>query len=89
MMLAANPFIRLYKAPVETLTLAAYACGLLALLGLTWWALYGNILTLTIQFKKRTWTYDPPPSWVFRLIAVPLVFAIDAAALAAFIHLTT
>ena len=84
-----NPFIRLFEQPVETLLLGAYLLVLLALLVSTWYVLGRNFMTLYSRWDKEAWsngTPYPPATWVLRLIAIPIVLAIDLLLIAAFVH---
>ena len=79
-----NPFIRLYEAPVETLTAAAYTLVLLALLLATWYALGRNLLTLYKDFQEG-WLVLPPFWWTARAFGALLIVAVDLLLLAAII----
>lgn len=88
----ANPFIRLYEAPVETLTLTAYVLGLACLLFLTLAVVWRNGYIVYVQFEKNyphKWQYNPPTSWLLRVAAIPLILMIDFLAAAAVIGLLT
>ena len=87
-----NPFVRLFEAPVETLTLAAYCLGLLALVWITLTTCWSNALTAYVQFEKQRptqWRYKPPIAWTVRVGSILLVLMLDVFAVAAFIDLTT
>jgi len=85
-----NPFIRLYEAPVESLTLGAYLLLLLAALVFTWWLLTRNVLELYDQATSETWAKNtplyPPFKFVWRLAALPIIVAIDLFLIAAFVY---
>lgn len=82
-----NPFIRLFEAPVETLTLTAYLLGLVTLLVLTAGFVWSNGLHVYTEFHRprREWTYVPPLTFLLRVAAIPFVLMWDAWALAAII----
>lgn len=88
--MTANPFIRLYEAPVESLTLAGYLLILLAALVGTWWLLTRNVLELYSQVTSDTWAKNtplyPPFKFIWRLGAIPIIVAIDLFLIAAFLH---
>jgi len=79
-----NPFIRLYEAPVATLTDAAFGCLLVAALIGTWWALGRNLLYLDNNYQNG-WKYLVPFWYAVRLIAVISIVAVDLALIAALI----
>lgn len=90
--LAANPFVRLFEAPVETLTLTGYALGLACLVFLTLGACWSNALTVKARWDHQrpgVWQYQPPASFLLRAAAIPLVLMVDVWALAAIIYLLT
>lgn len=92
MSLAANPFIRLWEAPVETLTLTGYALGLTCLVFVTLAACYRNGLTIITHWEHKRpqdWEYVPPAGWLLRVAAIPLVLMLDVWAVAAIIWLLT
>lgn len=93
MIVTANPFIRLYEAPIESLTLAAYLLILLAALVGTWWLLTRNVLELIDQATSETWAKNtplyPPFRFIWRLAAVPVIVAIDLFLIAAFLYFVT
>lgn len=72
----ANPFIRLFEMPVETLTSTAYALVLLAALVATWWAAGRNLLWLDRHWGSG-WKYLPPFWPALRMIAVLIIAAVD------------
>lgn len=88
--MTSNPFVRLYEAPVETLTLAAYLLVLLAVLLLTIYALGRNLMTLYLRWESEGWSNTMPPyppgDWMARAIAVPVVLAVDLLLIAAFFY---
>lgn len=91
-MMVTNPFVRLFEAPVETLTLTGYVLGLLCLLFLTLAACWRNAIVVKVQFDKNypnRWQYNPPTAWLLRVAAIPLVLMVDVWALAAVILLMT
>lgn len=91
-MIVANPFVRLFEAPVETLTLAGYVLGLLALVFITLAACWRNALVVKVQYDKNypnRWQYNPPASWLLRVAAIPFVLMVDVWALGAVIALVT
>jgi hypothetical protein len=87
----ANPFIRLYEAPVETLTLSGYVLGLAVLLVATLGLCWTNVLAIAdeVTAPRRGWTYEPPLWFLARVAAVPLVLMVDVWAVAAVIALLT
>ena len=84
-----NPFIEFYQDPVGVLAALGYVLLLLCLLAVTIAACWRNALTIHIQWRRGTWKYDPPTSWLLRVAAIPLVLAIDAWAVAALVWLLT
>lgn len=88
-----NPFIELYEAPVETLTLAGYLLILVIALVWTWWLLTRNVLELYQQATTETWAKNtplyPPFKFVWRLAAVPAIVATDCFLIAAFVYFLT
>lgn len=87
-----NPFVRLFVAPVETLTLAAYCLGLLALIWFTLTTCWSNAITAYVQFEKQRpsqWELRPPLAWTLRVGSILVILMIDVWALAAFINLLT
>lgn len=86
--MSTNPFIRLYDAPVEALTAAAYAIVLLAALVATWYVLGRNLLTL-YQDYQQGWLVLPPFSWALRVVGSLLILAIDLLLIAGIIHTLT
>ncbi|ADD05228.1 uncharacterized protein Nmag_1652 [Natrialba magadii ATCC 43099] len=88
--MTSNPFIRLYEAPVESLTLAAYLLLFAVVLLLTWWALIRNALEITKAVQEETWVKNaplyPPFGFMLRLVAIPGIIAIDLFLVAAFLH---
>ena len=90
--MVANPFVRLFVAPVETLTLLGYVLGLLALTLITVAMCVRNALTLHVRYEKQRpaqWQYVPPLGWLLRLAAIPFVLAVDVWAVGAVIALIT
>jgi len=88
MMLQANPVVRLYEAPVETLTAAAYALILAAALAATWWALSRNLLYLHANWQDG-WLTLVPAEYTARVIVVCLLVAVDLALVAGIVHVLT
>lgn len=85
-----NPFIELWRDPVTTLTLLAYALLLVTLLIWTLGICWRNALTVVHRWhdeRPRQWEYVPPLSFICRVSAIPLILAIDALAVAALIWL--
>lgn len=87
-LLVVNPFVALYDHPVETLTAAAYALVLVALLVGTWYATTRNALTL-YQTYQNGWQVLPPFGWALRAMAVPLTLAIDCLLIAGVVYVLT
>lgn len=89
--MTANPFVRLFEAPVETLTLAGYALGLLALTVATAGVCWTNALAVYDEATapRRPWTYVPPLTFLARLTAIPLLLMVDVWAIAAVVALLT
>lgn len=71
-----NPIIRLYEAPVETLTDAGWALILVAALFATWWAAGRNLLWLDDQWGHG-WKYLPTFWVAARGVALLLILAVD------------
>ena len=86
--MSSNPFIRLYEAPVEALTDAAWVLVLAAALFATWYALGRNLLTIYQDFQDG-WLALPPAGWTARVIGALVIIAIDLLLLAAIIHTLT
>ena len=86
--MTANPFIRLYDAPVEALTAAAYALILLAALVATWYALGRNVMTLYSDYQKG-WYALPPAAYTARVVGALVILAIDLLLIAAIIGVLT
>ena len=82
-----NPFVRLWEAPVETTALLAYAFLLLAALVATWYALGTNVLTLKIRWDRRRWTYVPDQSFVYRVVGILVLVAVDWLLLGGLVYL--
>jgi len=80
-----NPFIRLYEAPVETLTASAYALVLLGALLATWYAATRNLLTL-IDTYQDGWLILPPFGWTLRVVGMLLVASLDLLLIAGIVH---
>lgn len=80
-----NPFIRLYEAPVETLTAAAYVAVLLGALVCSWWALGRNLLYLRDRFQNG-WKYLVPFWYAVRIGATTLLVAVDLLLIGAIIY---
>jgi hypothetical protein len=83
-----NPFIRLYEAPVESLTAGAYALVLVAALVASWYAAGRNLLYLQKQYQNG-WRYLVPFWYMVRLTALVLVVAVDLLLVAGIIHVLT
>ncbi|WP_435065876.1 hypothetical protein [Halobaculum sp. EA56] len=86
----ANPFVRLFEAPVETLAVLGYALLLATLLVLTLAACWRNGITLYVRWERQRptqWQYVPPIDFILRAAAIPFVLAVDAWALAALVWL--
>lgn len=79
-----NPFLRLYDAPVQSLTDAAFVLVLLAALMATWWAGGRNALWLYTRYQSN-WKYLPPWEYAARSVVMLLVIALDLALLAAIV----
>jgi len=82
--MTSNPFLRLYDAPVQSLTDAAFVTVLLAALMATWWAGGRNALWLYTRYQAN-WKFLPPWEYAARTITMLLVVALDLALLAAII----
>ena len=80
-----NPFVRLYDAPVETLTAAAYVAVLFGALVVTWWALGRNLLYLRDQYQNG-WKYLIPFWYTVRVTAVAILVAVDLLLIGAIIY---
>lgn len=83
-----NPFVRLYEAPVETLTAGAYALVLVAFLLLTWWVLTSLAFDLYRGWRD-SWYALPPLSYVAKAAAGVVILAVDLLLLAGIIHVIT
>jgi len=83
-----NPFVELWRAPVATLTAAAYAVVLLAMLITTWYAAGRNALYLYAHWQKG-WLALPPLGYTFRVVGMLLVAAVDLLLLGGIIYLVT
>lgn len=83
-----NPFIRLYEAPVESLTAGAYALVLIAALVASWYAAGRNLLYLQKQYQNG-WRYLVPFWYMVRLVGLVLVVAVDLLLVAGIIHTLT
>ena len=84
----ANPFVRLYEAPVETLTASAYAVFLAALLVATWWALSRNALYLHEEWQNG-WLVLIPGAYAARVVLTAVIVAVDLLLLAGIVHVVT
>lgn len=91
MILVTNPFVRLWEAPIETLTLVGYGLLLATLLVVTIGVCWKNAVTTYTQYQKnwQRWSYLPPLTWVGRVAAIPFILMLDVWALAALIYLLT
>jgi hypothetical protein len=81
-----NPFIRLFEAPVEALTAAAYIVVLLGLLALSWWALGRNLLYLRDRYQDG-WKFLVPLWYAARVTAVSAIISLDLLLVAAIIYI--
>jgi len=88
MMLQVNPFVRLFEAPVETLTAGAYALVLVAALLATWWALVPNLLYLRTRWRNG-WQVLVPAEYAARAVAVCLLVALDCLLVAGIVYVLT
>ena len=86
--MTANPFVRLFEAPVESLTAGAYALVLLAALIASWYLAGRNLLYLHKQYQNG-WLYLVPFWYMLRLTALVLVVAVDLLLIAGIIHVLT
>jgi hypothetical protein len=89
-MLLTNPFVELFRAPVETLTAAAYAFVLLSALVLTWYALVRNTLAFQAEYSSRSdvrWLL--PLRLTARAAAACLIIAVDLLLIAGIIYVLT
>jgi len=84
----ANPFVRLFEAPAETLTAAAYACLLLGALMLTWWAAARNVVVLDDRWQDG-WQLLVPLGYAVRLAAMAAIVAVDLLLVAGIIYVLT
>jgi len=75
-LMIANPFVRLYDAPVESLTAGAYALLLVAALVTSWYALGRNMLYLTERWRDG-WLVLVPFWYMARVVGVLLIVAVD------------
>jgi hypothetical protein len=83
-----NPFVHLFKSPVESLTAAAYALVLVAVLVATWWAGGRNALFLYQEWREG-WYLLVPLRYCARAVAMVLVVALDLLLLAGIIGVLT
>ena len=86
--MSSNPFVRLFEAPIETLTASAYALLLFAALLLTWYALGRNVLTLYSDWQNG-WIALPPMTYCARAAGVLIIVAVDLLLIAGIIHVLT
>jgi hypothetical protein len=84
----ANPFVRLFEAPTETLTAAAYALVLVGLVVLSWWALGRNLLYLREQYRDG-WQFLVPLGYAGRVASACGLIAVDLWLVAAIIAVLT
>jgi len=84
----ANPFIRLFEQPVESLTAGGYVLLLVAALVATWWAGGRNALYLDEHYQDG-WRYLVPFWYAIRLAGMLVIVAIDLWLLAGIIHTLT
>jgi len=87
-MMIANPFIRVYEAPVESLTAGAYALVLVAALVTSWYALGRNALYLTERWRDG-WLVLVPFWYAARIVGALLIVAIDLLLIAGIIGVLT
>jgi len=87
-MMIANPFVRLFEAPVESLTAGAYALVLLAALVVSWYALGRNLLYLEDQWRDG-WLVLVPFWYAARIVGALLIVAIDLLLIAGIIGVLT
>ena len=83
-----NPFVRLWEAPVGTLTAFAYAIVLASMLIATWWALGRNLVVLVDQWQEG-WRVLVPGAYAARVVAASLLVALDVLLVAGIIHVLT
>jgi len=84
----ANPFVRVYEAPVESLTAGAYALVLLAALVVSWYALGRNALYLEDQWRDG-WLVLVPFWYAARVVGALLIVALDLLLVAGIIAVLT
>jgi len=87
-MMIANPFVRVYEAPVESLTAGAYALVLLAALVVSWYALGRNALYLEDQWRDG-WLVLVPFWYAARVVGALLIVALDLLLVAGIIAVLT
>jgi len=87
-MMIANPFVRLFEAPVESLTAGAYALVLLAALVVSWYALGRNALYLEDQWRDG-WLVLVPFWYAARVVGALLIVALDLLLVAGIIAVLT
>jgi hypothetical protein len=88
-MTAPNPFIRLLTHPVDTITVAAYACILLAALVVTAWAWWSNVLELRLRWERRQWQYDVPAPFAARVALAAFILGVDLLLVATVVEIVT
>jgi len=89
-MLLTNPFVELFRAPVETLTAAAYAFVLLSALVFTWWALVRNALAFEAEYANASavkWLL--PLRLTGRVAVACLIIAVDLLLVAGIVYVLT
>jgi len=84
-----NPFIRLLESPVESITVAGYACLLLAALVVSVWAFWTNTLELTTRWADRQWQYRVPAPFAARVALGVGILGVDLLLVATIIHIIT
>jgi len=84
----ANPFVRLFEAPVEAMTAGAYALVLAAALAASWYALGRNLLYLTEQWQEG-WLVLVPFWYAARVVGLLLLVALDLLLVAGIIGVLT
>jgi len=82
--MTANPLVRLYHAPVESLTDAAYAVLLLAALVGLWWAAGRNAIYLADRWQAG-WRYLVPKWYALRAILLLAAIAVTLLLVAAIV----
>jgi hypothetical protein len=83
-----NPIIRVYQAPVESLTAGAYALVLVAALVASWYALGRNLLYLSERWQDG-WLVLVPGWYAARVVGLLLLVALDLLLVAGIIGVLT